>query len=398
MVDGGEPVDGQGSEATQNLRFAMPDSPPVGTRPEGTAATPGATVPVPVGPGIAAPASPLVRPPLRSGPYAPATGPEPSSNPQATASLVLGIVSLVLSLLFVPSIVGVILGIAGLARSRRTDPPTGRGAAITGIVLSVVGAVLGVLVAVVGSNALADLAETISEESASTATGEGDGSTGRSEAEAEPFDPEDFVTVDAAQWESIVQHPDRAGGRAVVVFAEVMRFDSSTGPDRFLAVAGVDQPGDSFELQSSSVFIGEESLLEGVETDDVLKIHAVVTGSLELETQLGGVSKVPALTIAQVEDVGFADLSKDFTLGAAERGQLGFISVPVTVTNSGGQAFTYSAEVVAESKDGKTSYGTGTVFLENIKPGKKPEVVVDFFDEVPADAVFRVKTAERYIE
>ena len=123
-----------------------------------------------------------------------------------------------------------------------------------------------------------------------------------------------------------------------------------------------------------------------------------MTGSLELETTLGGVSTVPVLTIAQVEDVGFADLSKDFTVGAAELNQLGFVTLPVTVTNSGGRPFTYSAEVIAESKDGKTTYGDGTVFVENIKPGKKVEVDVDFFDEIPADAVFRVEVIGRYIE
>jgi hypothetical protein len=358
-------VDGRETEPTQDLRFATPGSP---------------TYQAPYGP------------------YSPPAAPSIPSNPQATASLVLGIVSLVLSLLFVPAVIGVVLGIVGLVRSGRTDPPTGRGTAITGIALSVTGAILGVIVAVIAANALSDLAETIAEESTSTAAGDGDGSTERPGDKTPVFDPEGFVAVDAAQWESIVKHPDRATGREVVVFAEVMRFDSSTGRDRFLAVAGVDQPGAEYELQSSSVFIGEEPLLDGVETGDVLRIHAVVSDSLEYKTQLGGVSTIPALTIAQVEDVGFADLTKDIRLGAAKRNELGFISVPVTVTNSGGQRFTYSAEVVAESNDGKKSYDTGTVFVENIEPGQKEEAVVDFFDDVPSDAVFRVEVTERYIE
>ncbi|WP_454857876.1 DUF4190 domain-containing protein [Promicromonospora soli] len=396
MMDGREPVDGRPPEPAQDLGFAVPGSPASGTQPQATHVAPDAAAPASDIPGAAAP---TYQAPLPYGPYAPAVGPGAPSNPQATASLVLGIVSLVLSVLFVPAIIGVVLGIVGLVRSGRTDPPTGRGAAIAGIVLSAVGATLGVVLVVTASTALSPLAEWTSEESASTTgDGDGDGSTGRSEAEVEAFDPDGYVTVDAAQWKSIEKHPGRAEGRAVVVFAEVVRFDSSTGPDRFLAVAGVDQPGAEFELQSSSVFIGEERLLDDVEKGDVLKVHAVVTGSLELETSLGGVSTVPMLTIAQVEDVGLADLSKDFALGKAERNQLGFISVPVTVTNSGGQTFTYSAAVVAESKDGKTSYGTGIVFVEDIKPGQKPEVLVDFFEEIPADAVFRVESAERYLE
>lgn len=396
-MDGRESLDGRGSEPTQDLGWAAPGSRTSATQPQATHAAPGAAAPASDVPGAAL-AAPTYQAPPPYGPYAPAVGPKAPSNPQATASLVLGIVSLVLGFLFVPAIIGVVLGIVGLVRSGRTDPPTGRGSAIAGIVLSVIGAVLGVVIVVAASNALSDLAETIAEESASTAPGDGGGSTGSSEEEVPAVDPEDFVRVDAAQWESIVKHPGRAEGRAVVVFAEVARFDSMTGPDRFLAIAGVDQPGSSGELESSSVFIGEERLLDGVEKGDVLKVHAVVTGTLKLETMLDGVSTVPTLTITQVEDVGLADLSKDFALGTAERNQLGLISVPVTVTNSGGQTFTYTAEVVAESKDGKTSYGTGIVFIENIKPGQKPEVLVDFFEDIPADAVFRVESAERYID
>lgn len=379
-MDGRGLIDGQEPGRAPDLGFAPPESPTAGTP---TAGTP-PQVTVPYG---------------QPGPYAAyAPGPQAPSNPRATASLVLGIVSLFLSLLFVPSIVGVVLGITGLARSRRSDPPTGRGAAITGIVLSVLGAVLGVLLAVVGSNAIADLAETVFEESASTADEDGgDGLAGHPEDEAQPFDPKDFEAVDAAQWSSIVEEPRRAAGRAVVVFAEVARFDSSTGADRFLAVAGVDQPGTTFELQSTSVFIGDEAQLGGVETGDVLRIHAVVADTMKFETELGGISTIPALTVVRVEDVGFVDLSKDFTLGAAQRDQIGFLSVPVTVTNSGTQPFAYGADIVAESKDGSTTYEKGLVFVEDLKPGQTVEAQADFFEDVPADAVFRVERAERFL-
>lgn len=387
-MDGQIPAGGQDSGSTQDPRFATPAPPAM---PALAPEPPASQAPPGYGPMPSAPYGPTT--------YAPTPGPTPPSNPQATASLVLGIVSLFLSLLFVPSIVGAVLGIVGLARSRRTDPPVGRGAAITGIALSVVGAVLGVLLAVVGSNAIADLVRTVSEESASAASEDGAGTPGGdAEGEAPAFDPQDFDAVDATRWRSIVENPQRATGRAVVVFAEVARFDSSTGPDRFLAVAGVDQPGTTFELQSTSVFIADEAQLAGVETGDVLKIHAVVVDSMEYETELGGVSMIPALTIAQLEDVGFVDLSTDFTLASAERDQIGILSVPVTVTNSGAQTFAYSAEIVAQSKDGSTTYETGLVFVEGLEPGQTVEAKADFFEDVPADAVFRVERAERFIE
>ncbi|MFD2025066.1 DUF4352 domain-containing protein [Promicromonospora aerolata] len=66
------------------------------------------------------------------------------TNGAATASLVLGIVSIVTSLLFVPAIVGLILGIVGIGRARRLTPQVGRGKAIAGIVLSTLGLLTGI--------------------------------------------------------------------------------------------------------------------------------------------------------------------------------------------------------------------------------------------------------------
>ncbi|MFJ3405060.1 DUF4190 domain-containing protein [Promicromonospora sp. NPDC090134] len=321
-------------------------------------------------------------------PGVPGTGPAAPTNPQATASLVLGISSLFLSLLFVPSILGVVLGIVGVARSRRTDPPVGRGAAITGIVLSLAGAVLGVFAAAAVTDLVSDAARTIVEEAATTPPEEDGGATTPA--------PEEFVRLDAAQWASIAKDPDKAQGRAVVVFAEVMQFDSTTGPDRFLAGAGVDQPGSAYELETQSVFVAEEALLGGVEAGDVLKVHAVVDGSFTYENQIGGASTVPALTVAKIEDVGLADLGKDVEFGAIELMAPGLNRVSVTVTNSGARTFDYFIDVVAESKDGKTTYETGTALVRALKPGRTAETTVDFFVDLPADAVVRTELVERY--
>ncbi|GAA2224404.1 hypothetical protein GCM10010413_17920 [Promicromonospora sukumoe] len=381
-------MDERESERTRDLRFTAPEPPASDTLPLAPPSAGGAGAPPPGAPPSVVP-HPYAPHPYAPGPtpYGAPGGPPAPTNSQATASLVLGIASLFLGLLFVPSILGVVLGIVGLARSGRTSPPTGRGAAITGIVLSVVGAALGVVTAVTVSNLVSDTARTIVEDAASAAP----------EASAGP-DLDEFVAVDAAEWESVVKHPGRAEGRAVVVYAEVARFDGTTGDDRFLGGVGVDQPGSERELEDPAVVVGDVPLLDGVETGDVLRIHAVVTGSLELDTQLGGLSEVPVLTVAQVEDVGFVDLREDLAVGTPEEVQPGWFSLPVTVTNTGSRPFTYSATVTAESKDGEETYGKGTVYVEKIGAGKKEKTTVDFFDEVPVDAVFRVESVERYAE
>lgn len=332
------------------------------------------------------PGSPSGSPGLRPGAGSSA------SNPQATASLVLGIVSVVLSLVFVPAILGVILGIVGLARARRGDPPTGRGAAVTGIVLSVLGAGLGVVLAVAAVGWVSDLGEEIARETAQSAA-PGDTDAG---PEAEPFDPADYAEVDAARWESIAKDPEGAQGRSVVVYAEVLQFDSRTGDDRLVAAAGADQPGESGELTSSAVVVGEEALLADVRNGDVLRLHGVVTGSHEFETPIGGTATVPVLTVAHVEEVGFVDLGDDFEVGAPGRDEIGLLTVPVTVTSSASGPTTYAADLVAESEDGETTYGTAIVLVEDLGAGKTGTTEVVFFDEVPGDAVFRIRNTARY--
>lgn len=70
--------------------------------------------------------------------------PVPPTNGAATASLVLGIVSIVMSLLFVPAVIGLVLGIVGIGRARRSTPQVGKGKAVAGIVLSAIGLLTGI--------------------------------------------------------------------------------------------------------------------------------------------------------------------------------------------------------------------------------------------------------------
>ncbi|MFB2596871.1 DUF4190 domain-containing protein [Herbiconiux sp. P17] len=66
-----------------------------------------------------------------------AVDPADSRNGYATASLVFGIVSIGFNVLFLPSVLAVAFGFAGLSKARRMG--MGRGLAITGIVLGAVG-------------------------------------------------------------------------------------------------------------------------------------------------------------------------------------------------------------------------------------------------------------------
>lgn len=80
--------------------------------------------------------------------YTPAQPPQQPTAPRngaALASLILGIASLLVNVLLVPSLLGIIFGIVGLVRSSRLGR---KGMAIAGIILSAVGIVVGVAVMV----------------------------------------------------------------------------------------------------------------------------------------------------------------------------------------------------------------------------------------------------------
>ncbi|RPF20985.1 Ltp family lipoprotein [Myceligenerans xiligouense] len=139
--------------------------------------------------------------------------PTPATNGAATASLVLGIVSLFLSLLFLPSVLGLVLGVVGANRAKRTTPPVGREKAVWGIVLSAVGLVLGIgLVALIGNaattvdEAAQDTAVVQEDVSGDVADDDGDEASAES-ATADDGQTEEPVGKESADEESTPKKP-----------------------------------------------------------------------------------------------------------------------------------------------------------------------------------------------
>jgi hypothetical protein len=71
------------------------------------------------------------------------------------ASLVLGIVAIPLCFVFIPSILAVVFGAVGLNQIKNDPGQSGRGKAITGIVLGGISLALIVLLLIVGSTDIA---------------------------------------------------------------------------------------------------------------------------------------------------------------------------------------------------------------------------------------------------
>jgi hypothetical protein len=227
-----------------------------------------------------------------------------------------------------------------------------------------------------------------------------DASDGVSAAVEPPATPEvdlaSFAAVDAARWDEIARDPDAAIGEQVVVFAEVTQLDTATGTEVFRANVGAMQPAAEFELAVNTVVRGDQHLIAAVAQGDVLKVYAVIAGSVEYDTMIGGATVAPLLEAIAVEDVGYLDITVDAVLGPPVLQEYGGLDVPVTVTNSATSTMTYMVDVVAESPDGSVQHGTATAYVENLAPGQTANVEASFYEDVPTDAVYRVATVERH--
>ncbi len=123
-----------------------------------------------------------------------------------------------------------------------------------------------------------------------------------------------FVEISPQEWDAIARDPDAHEGERIVVFAEVTQFDSATGNDILRANAGATQPTQTFELETNTIVVGEESALASVSQDDVLRVEAVVVGVAEYETMIGGSIVAPQLQAASIQNVGFLDITADAVL------------------------------------------------------------------------------------
>jgi hypothetical protein len=87
-----------------------------------------------------------------------------------------------------------------------------------------------------------------------------------------------------------------------------------------------------------------------------------------------------------VTDVSDAKELKDAQLGTVKKDQFGTITINVTLTNSSPKTSDYMGTVVFESPNGKTQYGDGALFVENLNPGQTKSSEVMMLDNLPKGA------------
>ena len=111
--------------------------------------------------------------------------------------------------------------------------------------------------------------------------------------------------LSARTWQKIVKDPDSYSGKRYIVYGEIRQFDAATGTHTFLAdVAHRDTTSYGFFDGENTMLTGDEAKLEDFVEGDVIKASVTVVGSFSYDTQIGGNTTVPMLTINSIRRVG----------------------------------------------------------------------------------------------
>ena len=116
-----------------------------------------------------------------------------------------------------------------------------------------------------------------------------------------------YKKLTARQWALIAKSPDKHVGEAYIVHGVVTQFDSATGDDQFRAdVDGVKHlPEYGYvDYPTNTLMTNIAGDLSDLVQDDLFTAKVMVLGSYSYDTQIGGETTVPQLTVASITVTG----------------------------------------------------------------------------------------------
>jgi hypothetical protein len=122
---------------------------------------------------------------------------------------------------------------------------------------------------------------------------------------AEPLAP--AKSISARDWQLIAKDPTAHVGERVIVFGDVAQFDAATGATTFRAnVDGVEHKPEYgvTDYPTNMVLTGEGDLLKPLVQGDLFKAEVTVAGANSYDTQIGGSTTAPELTVTQLDVIG----------------------------------------------------------------------------------------------
>lgn len=116
--------------------------------------------------------------------------------------------------------------------------------------------------------------------------------------------------VSGGQWEQIAKDPDSYRGQCVIVYGQIIQFDSNTGPGSFRASAGGSAVAPEFGFANyptdNTIFDGDTSMLKPLVQGDLFTAQVTVAGSTTYDTAMGGSTSAPVFRVDSVTKTGHA--------------------------------------------------------------------------------------------
>jgi hypothetical protein len=148
-------------------------------------------------------------------------------------------------------------------------------------------------------------------EAAASASAEAERVAAEQKAEADRvaaearMNPASYAEIASRDYALIAKDPDSHTGEKYVLYGHIMQFDSATGPDAFLASTDAVEHGEWYEYDVNTLVVAEDrTILAPVVEDDLVKMYIEIVGSFSYDTQIGGNTTVPQVTVRMIEVIG----------------------------------------------------------------------------------------------
>lgn len=113
--------------------------------------------------------------------------------------------------------------------------------------------------------------------------------------------PPSYKKLSARDWKKIAKTPDEHIGEHLVVYGVVTQFDAATGDDGFLANADGVRHSEPYDYETNTLFSGGPNDLSDLVEDDEFRAKVTVIGSYSYDTQIGGNTTAPQLSVESIE-------------------------------------------------------------------------------------------------
>ena len=214
--------------------------------------------------------------------YTPPTPVVPPRTPGVvTAAFVCSLLGFICGL---PALIGLILGIVGLSKSKSAG--AGRGLSIAAIAISAAWLAIGGIITVVllFAGALAS------------------SSSGTAVPYVAPAQVYEDIT--AREWALIAKDPDAYVGRGIIVYGVITQFDSATGSASFRADVSARPQEDEYSYDTNTILQGAESTLSSFVEGDQFRAQVTVASATSYSNVMGGETVVPVLQVQNISLLG----------------------------------------------------------------------------------------------